>query len=154
MVYKWKDGARVKTAAEIAASVMNGLAKKNQLNAETLVNVSRPDDAPLHQEFEWDDPTAAEEWRKQQARCLIHSLVVIDEESENKEPIRMFFKIAESSSNYESIDMILRTEDSTEALRNLALRELTSFKAKYNSILLKIEGEKDINSLQKKLEAL
>lgn len=152
MVYQWKTGARVKTAPEVAAAVMNDLAERNQLNAEMLVNVSRPEDAPLHQEFEWDDPIAAEEWRKQQARCLIHSLV-LQEDDEDTEPVRVFFKIHEASPNYEPTQVILQSPESTEALRNMALKELIAFKNKYAAIIRKINGEKEVNSLQMKMEA-
>lgn len=75
MIYRWKTGSRFKTDANIAAGIMNKLAKENRLNAETLVDVSRPEDAPLHNEFEWDDVKAAEEWRKQTSRVMIASVV-------------------------------------------------------------------------------
>ena len=78
----WRNGTHIKTSADIAAKVFDELAVKNQLNAQSLVDASRPDEAPLHPEFEWNDAIAAEEWRKQRARNLITALVVIEEKEE------------------------------------------------------------------------
>jgi len=43
-----------------------------------VVDEARPEDAPLHPSFTWDDGIAAEEWRRQEARRIIrlHRIVI------------------------------------------------------------------------------
>jgi hypothetical protein len=63
MVYKWKDAARLKTDAQTAGEICEKLEKNGGLTAKRLADESRPEDAPLHKEFEWNDATAAEAYR-------------------------------------------------------------------------------------------
>ena len=139
MVYQWRIGYNFKADPEKAAKVMSKLADKGKLNAENLVEVSKPKNAPLHDDFEWDDTKAAENWRKQQGRCMINSLLMIPEETdseEDKEPIRAFFKVAQvENAQYESTSVLIRTQNGRDALRDQALRELNSYRQKYRTVL-------------------
>ena len=47
----------------------------------SLVDRERPEEAPLHEYFEWDDVRAAEEYRVGQARTLVRSVVIVRGES-------------------------------------------------------------------------
>lgn len=151
MIYSWKTGSRIKANAKLAAELFDKLAEQNRLNAENVVEVSRPTDAVLHGEFEWDDTVAATEWRKHQARNIINALV-ITEELPDVQPVRYAFQIEESTSNYTPIAVIMQNADSIEALKRKALSELLAFKMKYNAIIKKCDGENEINSLQMKME--
>lgn len=44
-----------------------------RLTPAHVVEAARPEDAPLHARFEWDDSIAAEKWRREQAAELIRS---------------------------------------------------------------------------------
>lgn len=132
MAYQYKPWARYKTPADVAGQVMNDLAKQNNLNAKALVDVSRPEDAALHNEFEWNDSIAAEKWRMQEARVLIDAVVLVVEEAEVA-PVRAFVQVEEQS-NYEPIHVILKDENKTEQLLQRALTELNAFRNKYRSL--------------------
>lgn len=134
MIYQWKTGSRFKTDANIAAGIMNELAKENRLNAETLVDVSRPEDAPLHNEFEWDDAKAAEEWRKQTGRVMIASVVCKIENSVQQEPVRAYFHLEREEKEYTPIETIIKDSEKTDKLLQTALRELIAFQQKYRGI--------------------
>ena len=134
MIYKWKSGYHNKVPADIAGEVLNQLSAEDRLTAKDLVEVSRPDDAPLHNAFEWDDTEAAERWREQQGRILINSIVIQAEEKEEAEPVRAFFVIESNSSNYEPVTVIMRDEDKRKKLFDVAKRELSAFKAKYRAL--------------------
>ena len=54
--------------------------KYGQTTASNVVDESRPEEAVLHEAFEWDDEVAAEEHRKTQARSLIKTVRVIHPE--------------------------------------------------------------------------
>lgn len=85
-------------------------------------------DAPLHNEFEWNDSVAAEAYRETQARHIINCIEIVREE---KEPVRAFFSISRAEPEYRHIDAIMKEEDKRQALLNMALAELLSFKKKY-----------------------
>lgn len=135
MVYQWKTGAHIKADPKEAAQVMNALAEEGRLNAETLVEVSRPEDAPLHNDFEWDDTIAAEKWRCHQGRNIINAIVILNEDEPEKEPVRAYFKVESRSSQYEPTEVLIQTDDGKDALKEMARKELAAFKAKYQTIL-------------------
>ena len=132
MVYKWKDAARIKTDAQTAGEICEKLERNGGLTAKRLVDESRPEDAPLHKEFEWNDATAAEAYREEQARYIIRSLIVQPEETKN-EVVRAFFPMAEQKV-FESLPVILSDAKKTSALLDMALRELKSFELKYSTL--------------------
>lgn len=154
MVYKWKLPNFHKTDPNVAAQVMNELAADGKLTRQNLVDVSRPEDAPLHQEFEWDDTKAAEEYRKEQAKVLIHHLVIEQEDRPQEYPQRVFFNIQSEGPKYEPIDVIITRKDSMEALRKQCLRDLITFKMKYKSILSLMGLAEQVDSLQMSFEVL
>jgi hypothetical protein len=50
------------------------------IDPHTVVDESRPEDAPLHPVFEWRDEVAAEKWRVEQARRVVRSVEITTEE--------------------------------------------------------------------------
>lgn len=132
MTYKWKSNARISVDAGTAGAVMDGLEQRGALTAKNLVDESRPAEAPLHNEFEWDDVKAAEEYRLQQARHIINCLLI--EDDSQQEMVRAFFNLAESAPEYRSIRTIMADETQSEALLQVALHELQAFERKYAQI--------------------
>jgi len=53
--------------------------RDGDLTAKAVVNESRPNEAPLHPIFEWDDEVAGERYREHQATNLIRSVRVVEE---------------------------------------------------------------------------
>ena len=131
MVYKWKTGSQHKVSAAVAGAEMDRLTEEGRLTPEDLVEDSRPEDAPLHAEFEWDDSVAAEKYREDQARAIIRHLTVQIEANNEQYQVRKYFIIQEDQKVYEPIQLILRDEDKTKMLLEQAKREMLSFKAKY-----------------------
>lgn len=134
--YSFAPGSRHKVDPNVAGKVCEELESKGELTAKKLVDVSRPADAPLHCEFEWDDSKAAELYREEQGRALIRHLVVIrpDPEKESKKDVeRMFFHVP-SEERYMNVNTIVRRPDALDSLKKQALREMITFKAKYKKI--------------------
>lgn len=131
MVYKFKTGARIKTDAQIAGAELERLEAEGNLTAKALVDASRPEDAPLHKEFEWNDSKAAEAYREQQARHIINSIEIVQEE---KEPVRAFFNIQRAEPQYHHVTAIMREADSRQALLDAAFAELNACKRKYRGL--------------------
>ena len=135
MAYAWKPGYRYRSDAQTAGAVCADLESKGELTAKNLVDVSRPEIAPLHNSFDWDDAVAAESWRQEQARQIIRSLVVVSDVGEsNRDPVRAFFSIQISDPKFESLEVIIRNEDKYANLLKTALRELISIQRKYAQI--------------------
>lgn len=138
MVYEWAVGSRHKVSAQVAGEVCAELEKKGMLTAKDLVEVSRPEDAPLHEEFEWDDAEAAEKYRVYQARNVINSIKVVHEEDEEetatRNDVRAFFTLKRDEPQYESITIILSDEEKYNELMKVAIRELMAFEKKYAKI--------------------
>lgn len=136
MIYKWKT-YNYKTSAAVAGSVCEELDRTVGLTPENLVDASRPEDAPLHQEFEWNDELAAEEYRKTQARLLISNLSIVIEE-QKQEPVRAFFSLQhgfhKNSGLYESTITILGDDLKREKLLETAKKEMEAFKKKYQML--------------------
>lgn len=133
MIYQWKTYS-YKTSAAVAGEVCEELDRTVGLTPENLVDVSRPEDAPLHSEFEWNDELAAEEYRRVQARLLISNLSIVIEE-QKQEPIRAFFSLQngfrKNSGTYESTITIMSDDIKREKLLENAKKELEAFKKKY-----------------------
>ena len=83
--YQFRNGAHVSgvDANTVGTELTRIYADNGELSAPLVVDEARPDDAPLHPAFEWDDQVAAELHREHQARTLIRSVQIIrDEEPE------------------------------------------------------------------------
>lgn len=131
----WKDGFRAKVPAQVAYDVISGLQQEGKGEASDLVDASRPEDAPLHSMFEWNDAVAAELYRVDQARCIIrHVFVVQEEEDMESVPVRAFFQIDSSSGNYEPTIVIMNDEEKRKRLLEVAKGELNAFRQKYKTL--------------------
>lgn len=131
MVYQWKQASYIKADANVAGKMCEQLERTVGLTAKSLLDANRPENAPLHNEFEWNDSKAAEQYREQQARHIINCLCIVPE-SNDEQPVRAFFTIAQSQ--YENLSVLLSTQEKTDSLLNMALRELRSFQNKYSTL--------------------
>lgn len=133
MVYAWKPGTRYKVDANKAGAVCEQLEAEGRLTAKDLLEASRPADAPLHNEFEWDDSVAAEKFRESQAGGIIRSLVV--EMVPEKPPVRKFCRVTQApETGYTKIETVLTRDDLRKSLLIQAQKDFESYKAKYDSL--------------------
>lgn len=147
MVYRFKTGFRANVSAETAGQVCERLAQQNRLTGRDLVEESRPESAPLHRYFEWDDTKAAELYRERQGRDLIAHIIIVrdDENAETKDAqiVRAFYNVDETP-KYHPVQQIITDETLHQKLLERAKAELLVFKEKYKTIL---ELEKIINEI-------
>ena len=136
--YRWGQ-VSYRVPAQVAGDVMERLERKGQLTPVMLVEVSRPQDAPLHGCFEWDDVKAAEGYRVIQARNIIRAIEVVRDDGDGNgvEPVRIraFHALQDEDSNgYESLERILSDREKTQRLMALARRDMEMFRDKYRTI--------------------
>jgi hypothetical protein len=75
--YSFKSGARFAVDAQTAGEELERIrAESGKLETKEVVEAARPDEAPLHPAFEWDDGIAAERYREQQARQIIRAVQI------------------------------------------------------------------------------
>lgn len=80
--FTFKNGYRISgITAQIAGEELARIEQQHgELKPPTVVDEARPEDALLHPAFEWDDFTAAELHRQNQARHLIRAVQVVKED--------------------------------------------------------------------------
>ena len=83
MVYKWKEGSRIKASAEDVGREIAELGPA--VEAKAVVKKARDKKSAMHDAFEWDDAAAADEYRLTQAREIMRSLVVVVEKADEPE---------------------------------------------------------------------
>ncbi len=145
IIYKYRVEGLQKVSADIAGKVCQNLTKtKDGLTPKRLVEVSRPETAPLHGEFEWNDDVAAEKFREEQARLIIKNVVIIDssvnEERELKAVIseevkdRAFVSTGERKNQYVTLATALSNKEWRESLLEQAKKDMIAFKTKYHRL--------------------
>lgn len=156
--FKWAGGFSSRgISAETAVQVIQGISQRTGcVTPDILVNESKPEDAPLHKLFEWDDAEAADLYREDQARWIIRHLVVVTKEptSEVTPPQRLFIKIAPvqndadrfgpvetateaqalQPNNYMAANIALQDTRLRKRYMHAAIRELRSWCDKYEHL--------------------
>ncbi len=137
----FRGAAKVKP--EVAFAAIEKLKAKNGgiATAESIVTAAAGVRHPLHKHFNWDDTEAANEYRKEQARLLLRSIVVVYREAP-KVPTRAYQVIIMESDEpeekprqvYRSTDDILADPAARAELLARAFQELISFQRKFRCL--------------------
>lgn len=138
-MYKWKY--HLQTDPNIVGQEFEAIERENgELTREAVVDRARPENAPLHPLFQWDDAVAAEEYRKEQAHKLICNLVIVKARNEPEKPpitYRAFVNTNESSTTrgrYMNIQAVTENPETHRILLENAKRELRTFMQKYETL--------------------
>lgn len=133
MVYSWKLPGLYAVSAQAAGEELQRIyTERGRMDAQDIVEESRPESAPLHPCFEWDDAVAAEKYRCHQARQIVCSIIVQQDAGE-AEPVtvRAFVNVEET---YRPISVVVNSEEQMDELLTTALSELKSFERKYATL--------------------
>lgn len=125
--YKWRDGFSYQTSAEVVGGVVEQIeARDGEITKEAFLEESRPEEAPTHQMFEWDDSVAAEAYRLEQSRHIINCLqIVIEDDNEEKTSVPAVLNIAsDRKAVYQNIVTVLSNEESRDLVLNRLQREV------------------------------
>jgi hypothetical protein len=134
ITYNFRRGAEIdridaQTAGEELARITE---QHDGLTPAVVVDESRPDDAPLHPVFEWDDAVAAELHRQHQADALIKAVQVVREKSEPDEPV--FVKVR-SVRNYQPVEKVVKRLDLFEEAFRDACERLSEAEAALHQLV-------------------
>lgn len=106
------------------------------LKPETVVEVARSKNSPLHGCFCWDDTEAAREYRLWQARKLIVS-VTIETNTPEKIEVQAFVSLPsdrKAGGGYREIVGVMRNKATREEMLQDALAELARLQEKYQHL--------------------
>ena len=136
----WKPGMEhlFKADANLVANEIADIGEN--ATPKQIVEKARDESTELHKCFDWNDTTAAEKWRIQQARQVVCCLVIkqVDDRL-NETPIRTFYMPdMQRDKGYRATELIIRDKDEYQRLLDRAMGELRSFKVKY-SMLTELE---------------
>lgn len=117
------------------------IAKKNGgiLRPQDVIDYARDEGTALHNHFDWNDTSAAEKWRMEQARQIIRISVTMIDNGNEKAEIRAFVSLKPDRYNgegggYRPMVTVLSREDMREQMLADALEELESFREKYDML--------------------
>ena len=142
--YKYRISGLQKTPAEVTGAVCKDLIdKEGAVTPQRLVEISKPKDAPLHDEFEWNNTIAAQKYREEQARQIIKNIVIIEVSEETEEPKqikcwvnsdRAFVPTDEKLHKYVTIDTALNNIGWRDNLIKAAKKDMSAFIHKYRRL--------------------
>lgn len=143
MVFKFRIGCHLAGDAQLVGETLTRIREeRGRLTAPDVVRNAQGEASPLHRYFEWNDATAAEAHRLDQARHLLRSVVLVQTEEHGAiRPIRAFAKITTPEiDSYEPIAHVM----ANPALRLAVLREVRS---EIKHLREKVESFEDLAEL-------
>jgi hypothetical protein len=140
--FSWKPGTQVPVSAPVAAKELERIRidRGGFYQPQDIVDESRPDEAPLHPVFEWDDSIAAEAYRVDQARYIIRGIVVQTMNGPDEPHIRPIVSIVKDDDEgrrahfYTATFSALEEPDLREQILANALRDAQAFCNKYSNL--------------------
>lgn len=133
MTYQWKVDGLYSVDAQTAGEELERIYQKHrELDPSDVVDESRPENAPLHPCFEWNDETAAELYRRSQAQTMIRCITTTVETDAAPVEVRAFVRAERP--NYQPISIVMQSQDAMDELFKKAMEELRSFQKKYSGL--------------------
>jgi hypothetical protein len=106
--FNFRNGYRAAVDAQTTGQELERIRSHHgELTADLVVDESRPESAPLHSAFEWNDTIAAEEHRKHQARTMIRAIQVVN----NDDPPEPIYVHIHSAGAYVPTDEVVKALD-------------------------------------------
>jgi hypothetical protein len=104
-----------------------------ELHPQAVVADARDAKSPLHRYFEWDDRKAAEAHRVDQARALIRSVRVIEDNDPKPRPAFLSIR-SDDGFGYHAIRDVLSSRNLRERLLAQAERDLDAWTTRYREL--------------------
>lgn len=102
------------------------------LTPKAVVEAARDPRHTLHAHFDWDDASAAEKFRQDQARAIIRCIRIDDDQ---EEPARAFLSVTgRGGVSYRTLGDVKSSSDLQLAVLKAAERELDAFERRYREL--------------------
>ena len=137
----WTNGYRGNGDAEKIHLELEKLrSKTGDLSPDEVVEMARSKDNPAHSEFTWSNAIAAREYRLEQARRMVRSIVVLYKETPKAGPQRRYVQVTRNIVDNDEVkkkrvytdvrDALKDPETKAEVLAR-AINEAASYRRKY-----------------------
>jgi hypothetical protein len=103
------------TAQDAGDELTRIQAEHGSLTPQSVVDESRPDDAPLHPAFEWDDSIAGERYRHIQASDLIKTVEVIQPAEDEAKPEPVYVNVDKGARQYQRATEVVKSPQMFES---------------------------------------
>ena len=132
------SGANKKTSQTVAAEMTRLDPKGEGMTARELQLAEAPDDAPLHNEFEWDNEVAGTLYRDEQARGLMRCVELVVKSEPNTPDYRGRAYLAvraddEEVKVYRPALLVLKDETQAPQIVADAIRQLRGWRERWRS---------------------
>ena len=139
MVYAYKQARGIPVPADVAGAELSRIRTEQGrfFTPAAVVHASRPEDAPLHPVFEWDDRKAAAAHREEQAKSLIRNVVVVNPDKPEQAPFRAFVSVQleDEGHRYTTVAHAMSVPDLREQVLAQAQVDMRSFERKYQRFM-------------------
>jgi hypothetical protein len=131
------------TKQDLRLAAFEALIEKHggRIGPRTLLDAARNPDSPFHDQFEWDDKIAGEQYRLAQASQLIRQwkgvIIKVDNDAKRViiEPVRRVqspaSQRAKGVDSYETVEALMADPVKREAMMQTVLAELESYRKRY-----------------------
>lgn len=134
--FKPRDDFLSQKDAEVVGQRIVELREEGKATPKAIVADARDLKSPLHKFFEWDDTKASEKWRLDQARALIHNVVIeISYEGglHEKIDVKAFHSVVQDGKrSYASAITVFSQEDLAAQVVESARKELEAWIHRYD----------------------
>ena len=138
MRYVWNRGRSVE--AQVVGETVEAVAGRNGgvCPPSALVDEARPKESALHGLFQWDDYTAAEAYRREQARHVVRELRVVSDDA-SSEPLQAFVHVIRVDGQrcvegYRLTQMVVRDAGEYRQVLDEALAGLRAWQKRYGHL--------------------
>lgn len=140
--YEFAESSRFQSGALQDASIVGAHLEllrqqaKGELTPQDVLADAKNHNSPLHSFFEWDDGEAAEQYRLQQARGLIRSVVAIyTSEDKPATRVRAYVHVPEKGApHYRETGHAMSQERTRDLVLQRAWGELQAWKKRYKDL--------------------
>lgn len=135
--YRWKPGVVTRVDAQAAGEELERIRVRHngRLDQENLLQEAEKKASPLHDHFEWNDRTAAHQYRLEQAGYLIRSIeVIIPPKRPDEEPsaVRAFVNVVrDEDRSYTSVSHAMADPDLRAQVIAQAWKELEAWRQRH-----------------------
>lgn len=109
-----------------------------ELRPKTVVDSARFEESPLHGSFDWDDSSAGEQWRLQQARQLIRAVVSYEQVGNKAVQCRVFVSLTpdreENGAGYRLAHTVMSDVEQRRQMLVDATADMQRFKERYRRL--------------------
>ena len=119
------------TKEQIKTELLLARNEEGKIDAKVIVDNARPEDAPLHHMFEWDNEIAAEQYRYQQARQYIQHYVVL---TPGERTTYSLSSERRDGGGYRDLDEVLSTAELRKVAVQDALKELVRWRERHQHL--------------------